>query len=261
MSQTIPEKWFDADLAVVDVETTGLNSKVDRVIEIGIIFMRQGEVVESWGQLFDPGIPIPEDVVKLTGITQDDVNGKPSFDSLAADIRTRLEGKVLVAYNLSFDRGFIQSEFERSGISWADGPALDPLVFAREFIKQGSKRLGVVAERLGIELVEAHRATFDAEVAGRILYAFRDKLPERLEDLITLQQQWAKRQEQKMAAWRKRRGRGDESSDDTPVSQATPQLEPQGSQDIVLGPAYIYGDDPDPVRFFYKQLPDAGTRR
>ena len=255
----ISEHWYDCDLAVIDVETTGLDAKNDRVIEIGIVHMRAGKLLESWGQLIDPEREIPPEVVKLTGIQPEDCKGQPTFASMAAEIRSRLEGRVVVAYNLEFDRSFVTEELRRAGSTWPDGPALDPLVFARELqaSQGGSKRLGKVAERLGIELLEAHRAVNDAEVAGKVLYAFREQLPSRLQDLTTLQAQWAQQQEQLMAARKRRRGVFDEAE---PAESTGPSVIEVGGI-AKLGPAYIYGTESDPVRFLYGQLPDVGSTR
>jgi len=254
-----PELWFEADLAIVDVETTGLNPDNDRVIEIGIIHMRAGEVLDRYSQLVDPGIPIPEEVVKLTGIQPEDVRGKPAFDAIAAEVRARLEGKVVVAYNLSFDKKFITSEFQRANTTWPEGPCLDPLVFARELHRNdGSKRLEAVAKRLGIELANAHRAADDAEVTGHVLCAFREQLPPILTDLVQLQEQWSVQQEQQMAAWRRRRGKEGPDAFAEAKKETVPASEK--SDQLVLGPAYIYGNEPDPVRFFYKQISNIGSR-
>ena len=173
-------------LAVIDVETTGLEPEEDRIIEIGIIRFEQGEVVESYGELIDPGCELPEEVTEITGIEPADLEGKPRFEELAGPIHERLQGVGIVAYNLSFDRGFVAAELERCGRSWPeDAPTLDPLIFARQFFKNHPrKNLGSIAKLLGIPLEEAHRATHDATVAGHVLYAFEDRLPERLEDLL-----------------------------------------------------------------------------
>ena len=254
----ITERWFDCDLAVVDVETTGLDPKNDRVIEVGVVHMRGGEILESWGHLIDPERDIPDVVVQITGIQQSDVDGKPTFRDIIDELRSRLTDRVFVAYNLGFDSAFLKSEFDRARVPWPESPCLDPLVFAREFHKDaGSKRLGKVAERLGIELLEAHRAVNDAEVAGKVLYAFRDKLPPVLEDLEVLQRQWAIQQEQALAAQRRRRG-AEVDDDDIPM---IPMAALESDEGIILGPAYIYGSEPDPLRYFYSQLPEVGARR
>ncbi|MEC8023689.1 MAG: 3'-5' exonuclease [Myxococcota bacterium] len=249
--------WFEADIAIFDVETTGLSATKDRVIEIGIVHMRAGEVIESWGQLIDPEREIPAEVAKLTGIQQEELTGQPTFDAVAKTIAEKLQGKVLCAYNHEFDMGFLRAELTRAGVAVPDAPCLDPLVFAREIQKEhGSKKLGKVAERLGISLEGAHRAVNDAEATGHVLYAFRDELPPGLTELLELQKHWALQQEQLMAM--RRRWRGDlEAGSDLQTTVKTVSTE----DGIVLGPAYVYGNEPDPIRFFYSQLPDVGTTR
>src|SRR5690606_22426868 len=124
----------------------------DRIIEVGIVHMQGGKVVDSWGQLINPEREIPEAVVNLTGIKPEDVADKPTFGAVAAEVAARLQGRGIVAYNLPFDRKFIAAELERAQLAWpADNPTFDPLIFARQFHKdEGSKKLGEVAARLGI---------------------------------------------------------------------------------------------------------------
>lgn len=244
--------WKGCPLAVVDVETTGLDPKVDRVIEIAVIEMRDGEVTDRFAALVNPDQEVPDEVVRITGIQPEQLVGAPRFATLAAEVRARLEGRVFVAYNLPFDRAFIKAELERAGLDFPEVVPIDPLVFIRELHKnQGSKRLGAVAERLGISLENAHRAADDAEVAGRILYALAPQLPARLGDLRLLQGQWERQQANDMAGWRNRRGGGMEA-----VGGGLAQ-----ERGNALGPAYIYGDDTDPVRYMFVHLPDSGARR
>ena len=250
-------QWFDADLAIVDVETTGLDATKDRVIEIAIIHMRAGQTIERWSTLVDPGIALPDEVVAITGITSEMLKGQPRFRDVADAVLDRLIGRVFVAYNHAFDQAFVRTELARLERPWHDPPCLDPLVFAREFQKDdGSKKLGKVAERLGISLVEAHRAANDAEVAGQVLYAFRALVPPNLEDLVALQAQWSLQQEQTLALQRKWRGQVDE--DGMPGSTMAALTSADG---FILGPAYIYGSEPDPIRFFYGLLPDVGGKK
>lgn len=243
-----PDKWIDLPLAVIDVETTGLDDQTDRIIEIAIIRFEHGEVVDSYGQLIDPGCEVPEEVTEITGISEEDLKGKPTFADVAQDIWERLQGVGVVAYNLSFDKGFVAAELERVGLSWPeDAPTMDPLIFARQFFKSNSrKNLGAIADELGIPLEEAHRATHDATVAGHILYAFEDRLPPRLEDMTVLQAQWEAEQAREMARWR---GGG------FSLGSASATQRPIG-----LGPAYIYGDEADPLRALYSSIPEAPER-
>jgi DNA polymerase III epsilon subunit family exonuclease len=243
-----PERWIDLPLAAIDVETTGLEPEEDRIIEIGIVHFESGEVQDVYGQLIDPDMPLPEEVSELTGITEDDLEGKPTFDEIAGEVADELAGEGIVAYNLDFDRSFVQAELERHGQNWPDeAPTFDPLVFARQFFKdRRSKTLEEIAGELGIPLEDAHRATADAEVAGHVLYEFADRLPEQLDDLMVLQAQWEQSQAQERASWRDEEAEPSESL-----------VEGIGDDSPGLGPAYVYGDDPDPLRTLYRSVPEA----
>ena len=244
--------WIDLPISSVDVETTGLDPKTDRVIEIAIIHMRNGEEEGRWSSLVNPGCDIPDEVSRITGIKASDLTDAPSFASIVDDIKARLENRIFVAYNLDFDRAFIKNEIERAGASWEELTYVDPLIFARELHRnKGSKRLGSVAERLGIEIGQAHRAADDAVASGKVLYAFASQLPATLEDLTVLQGQWARQQENERASWRNRREGGPESV------IGTSEVE-RGN---ALGPAYVYEEETDPVRAMFLHLPDSGSRR
>ena len=250
MSSNWPDRWMDLPLAVIDVETTGFDAEDDRIIEIGIVHFLGGKVVDSYGQLVNPGRPIPDAVVKLTGITDEDVADAPPFSEVAEEVHRRLLDHGIVAYNLPFDRKFVANSLARHGLEWPEeNPSFDPLIFARQFHREAkSKKLGEVAARMGIDLVEAHRAVDDATVAGHVLYAFKDQLPPRLEDLLILQAQWERQQEREMAQWRNRRADDGESSS---------WMAGDTSETIGLGPGFIYGSEPDPLRALYSSVPEA----
>lgn len=245
-----PAQWRDLRVVALDVETTGFDADVERIIELGLVTFEAGEVVDTWGVLINPGKPIPDEVVELTGIRNEDVADKPPFAEFAEELNRRLQGVGICAYNLSFDRKFITQELRRCGFDWPiDAPTFDPLIFARQFQSEHRRHsLGKVADRLGITLENAHRATDDAEVAGQILYAFAPQLPGDLKDVLVLQAQWEQLQEQAQS-WR-RRARGDEPS---AALQAVSML---GAKAIGLGPAYLYGEELDPLRAIYMSVPE-----
>jgi len=243
--------FLDCPVAVIDVETTGFNPEQDRVIEIAVIHMRGGEVTESWGTLVNPLRNVPEDVQRITGIDPSTLVDAPTFDRVAAEVHARIEGRVFVAYNLTFDRAFVTHELARAGLGFPCDRFLDPLVFVRELQRgAGSKRLAAVAERLGITLSNAHRATDDAEAAGRILYRLAEELPPSLGEMMLLQQQWEQQQKNEMAGWRGERGGAFSQTIGGNVSRGN-----------ALGPAYLYGHDTDPVRAMFAHLPDSGGAR
>jgi len=102
-------------LAFIDIETTGGNSERDRITEIGIKTLANGQESE-WACLVDPQTFIPQFIQRLTGITPDMVAGRPSFDEVALQIKKELEGKIFVAHNARFDYGFIKASFKRLGM-------------------------------------------------------------------------------------------------------------------------------------------------
>lgn len=177
------QPWDELPIALLDVETTGRDSSVDRVVELGIVIGKGGEVIARHNWLINPGIPIPEEVRAIHGISDDDVKDSPRFEGIAHEIATALEGCVPAAYNAAFDRAFLANEFARipghgqSGVKLAPGLRrdvdwVDPLVWAREIQRaEKSKALAEVASRLGVKLERAHRASDDAEAALLVLFA------------------------------------------------------------------------------------------
>ncbi len=173
--------WIELPIALVDVETTGRDASVDRVVEVGIAIARGGAIVDRKNWLVNPGRPIPKEASDVHKITDEDVRDAPPFEAVARDVAAVLAGCVPAAYNAAFDRAFLANEAARAGLVGGDLPAsmrrdvewLDPLVWARE-LQQGerSRALAEVAARLGIALENAHRASDDAEAALRVLLAF-----------------------------------------------------------------------------------------
>ena len=91
-------------VACVDLETTGGMAARHRVIEIGIVLLDGGRVVEEWSSLVNPGRRIPKSISEFTGISNEMVEDAPEFGALRQEIRRRLEGRLFVAHNARFDR-------------------------------------------------------------------------------------------------------------------------------------------------------------
>ena len=100
-------------IAFVDVETTGTTPTGDRITEIGIVRVEDGELVEEWSSLVNPECSIPADIQGLTGITNAMVRDAPTFAELRREVQERLEDHLFVAHNARFDYGFIKNEFRR----------------------------------------------------------------------------------------------------------------------------------------------------
>jgi DNA polymerase III subunit epsilon len=204
--------WREIDVALLDVETTGRDASVDRVVELGIAVGRRGEIVARYNWLINPGMPIPAEVTAIHHITDEMVADKPRFEAVAAEIASALKGCVPAAYNAMFDRAFLMGEFSRAKADGAGAPALsrevdwlDPLVWARDIQEnEKSRSLGDVAARLGVTLENAHRAQDDAEAALRVLYALgRDpRMPTAYGAMVQEQRRLSQKQADARRMWR-----------------------------------------------------------
>jgi len=204
---------MDLPIAMLDTETTGRDPERDRIVEIGIVVGRAGQVIRRENWLVNPGIPIPAEASEVHGIRDEDVKDQKTFAEIAFEVAKALEGTVPAAYNASFDRAFVVSEIARSGLVVSALPSclrpgidwIDPLVWAREVQKyEKGKKLGEVAARLGVALENAHRASDDAEAALRVLYAFAEdtRLPRIYGAFVQEQRRLARTQEDDFRVWR-----------------------------------------------------------
>ena len=106
--------WQEIPLVVIDFETTGRDAETDRVIEIGLVTFEGGRVTSREGLLVNPGIPVPEESRAVHGITDEELAGAPDFATVMPQVLELLQGKLPVAYNASFDRGFLLAELRRA---------------------------------------------------------------------------------------------------------------------------------------------------
>jgi DNA polymerase-3 subunit epsilon len=163
-------------VACVDLETTGGMAARHRVIEVGIVLLDGGRVVEEWSSLVNPGQRIPASIASFTGITNEMVADAPSFDDLRSEIRSRLDGRLFVAHNARFDYGFVRNEFRRVGEKFS-APVLCTVRLSRSlFAAHGRHNLDSLIERWGLECHERHRALGDAAVLPGLLAAFEASL-------------------------------------------------------------------------------------
>lgn len=176
--------------AVVDVETTGRASwGGHRIIEIAIVEVRGGAIVDEFQTLVNPGQGIPAAITALTGIRPDMVQRAPYFEHVAGEVEERLAGRAFVAHNAAFDWSFVASELVRT---LGDAPRLPKLCtvrMCRRLVPQLRYRnLDVVSRHFGIEIHDRHRAYGDALATARVLLRLLDEASGRgIEDLATLE--------------------------------------------------------------------------
>jgi DNA polymerase III epsilon subunit family exonuclease len=157
-------------VAALDLETTGLKSSGDRVVEAAVVRLDPGGILRQRSFLINPGHPIPKPSIDVHGITDGMVDGAPSFIAVLPRLTPLIEGAVLIAHNAPFDIGFIEAECSRHGLTPPVPMAVvDTLQLARKVFKQPRCGLGSLAERIGLPLPGAHRALADAR-AALVLY-------------------------------------------------------------------------------------------
>lgn len=159
-----------AEFSVVDVETTGLSARNNRVIEIGIVKIKNLKIADRYQTLINPGCRIPAFITQFTGIDDTDVYSKPYFSEVITEIENFIGDSVVSGHNLNFDRAFLQHEFLRSGTEPLANPELCTLKLARRLYPMlRSKSLSAVTKHLRLKNPSVHRAAGDAEATARIL--------------------------------------------------------------------------------------------
>lgn len=196
--------WKDARWTVVDAETTGLDKRADRIIEVGVCVIENRQMLGTWSHVIDPQIMnLAPKVTEITGLKLADLIGRPVFAAVAPKLSELFEkSHCLAAYNARFDKPFFEREFQNSDWVMPNRPWLDPLVWVRNFDGSGKNKLVEACARHGIDASNAHRAEDDAQMAAELMLKMLDRLPDDLDSLISLQDIWQRRQDQ---AFRKKR--------------------------------------------------------
>lgn len=167
---------LDGDFVAFDIETTGLNAKSDRIIEIGAVLFSNGEVIDTFNAMVDPGRPIPPEITKLTGIDDTMVRGQPDISAVLPAFINFVSGRVLAAHNATFDISFISEACKRLKINYHP-TFLDTRNMARGLLTNLSKfDLHTVSQELNIQPFQHHRASDDAGAVAYILFSFFSRL-------------------------------------------------------------------------------------
>jgi len=155
---------------VVDIETTGGGPRGDRITEIALVALDHGKVIERWSSLINPGQPITPFVVQLTGINDAMLENAPTFASVWPEISRRLQGRIFVAHNVSFDYGVLQRETADMGVPF-QYPKLCTVRLSRKMLPglKGGHSLGNLVGSLNLSNENPHRALGDAEATASLL--------------------------------------------------------------------------------------------
>ena len=171
---------IDRDVIVFDLETTGLSAQNDRIIEIGAVRLHGGEVVSEFDTFVDPKRTLSEEIVKLTGISDDMLIGAPQ-EAAALDAFYEFCGDttVLVAHNAPFDTGFLQQAALRCGKEYTF-TSIDTVGISRALYPHlANHKLDTVAKYMKLPPFQHHRASDDARVLAEI---YKRMIPDMRDD-------------------------------------------------------------------------------
>lgn len=169
-NQDYPDYIKNNVFVVFDVETTGFSPETNDLTEIGAVKIVNGKIVEKFQSLCRPFQSIPQDVVNLTGITDEMVKDMPPSTELIKDFYQFVQDAILVGYNVNFDYSFIQAVGKRANIQFTNEKK-DCLVEAKAKVYLKRYKLKDLVTYLGITLDNAHRALYDATATAEAFLA------------------------------------------------------------------------------------------
>src|SRR5687768_12538348 len=166
-----------AEFLALDTETNGLARDRCELTEVGAVLVGGGELHDRWSSLVGVAEPLGRGIQRFTGITQAMVDEAPPPEAVLPELAKLLRGRVLVAHNAAFDTRVLKQAFARAALDWPDPPVLCTVALARRFAPLQRRRgLASLADALGVEVEETHRALPDAETCARVLCALLPRL-------------------------------------------------------------------------------------
>ncbi|WP_339052915.1 PolC-type DNA polymerase III [Fusobacterium animalis] len=174
------KKIDDEEFVVFDIETTGLNSHTNEIIEIGAVKIKAGRIVDRYSQLINPGRPIPYHITEITSITDEQVANEPKIDKVIGKFVDFIGDAVLVAHNAPFDMGFIKRDIKKYLNIDYQCSVIDTLQMARDLFPDLKKYgLGDLNKTLGLALEKHHRAVDDSQATANMFIIFLEKYKEK----------------------------------------------------------------------------------
>ena len=177
---------FKGEIVCFDIETTGLKKKQEVIIEIGAVVLKDGKVTESFNTFVSPGRILNPEIIQLTGITDEMLQGAPTQEQALRAFLDFVGDRPLAAHNAEFDMGFIAEGCRKYGIPF-EKTSVDTLILAQNLLPElGKYKLDIVAEHLQLPAFNHHRASDDAATVAYMLVPFFRMLEE--QGVHTLQQ-------------------------------------------------------------------------
>ena len=169
----------DKSFVIIDIETTGLNSnpdygEVNHIIEVGAVKIEQGKITKKFSSFCTCPISLPDEIVKLTGISNGDLANAPTIKQVLSELYKFCKDSEIVGHNVSFDLGFLNYCGAQQKIlfkqAYADTLAMSRLLLKNKLVNY---RLATVAEHFKLKF-KGHRALNDALVTAKIFLKLTD---------------------------------------------------------------------------------------
>lgn len=173
------QQKIDTTYCVLDLETTGFSAVNEKITEIGVMKIKDGEVIDQFSCFVNPEKHIPRRVTEVTNITDDMVKDAETIEKVFPKLLAFIQDTVLVAHNAPFDIGFLKQNAKRLGYEF-DFTYIDTLSLAKDLFPDYKKyKLGKIAENLGIKVEVAHRALDDVDTTVKVFKVMLDMLKKR----------------------------------------------------------------------------------
>jgi len=174
----------EVTFVIVDLETTGATPMNSGITEIGAVKVRAGEQISNFRTFCNPGMPIPEFITEITGITQEHVRLAPEVPAAVQEFLawanlSSTHDTILVAHNAPFDLGFLEQACITHDIQWPEPPVLDTLRLARKLLDRDevpNKKLATLASHFNAPTSPTHRALDDAMATVTVLHALIERV-------------------------------------------------------------------------------------
>ncbi len=177
MVKNVPE------VVALDIETTGLNSEEDRIVEIALIKIKNGITCQKFTSFINPEIDIPADGLPINKIKPSMVKYAPFFRDIAAQLSRFITGEVLLIQNADFDIPFLKAEFKRCGMKFSETSVYDTLYIAKKLFSFEKNSLSYLANFYKLDVGDMHRAEKDAMLTYQIFSRFFEEKPCEVSDM------------------------------------------------------------------------------
>ena len=177
------KNMLEQTYVVFDFETTGFNAGgADSIIEIGAVKIRNGEILERYDELINPGRPLPEKITAVTNITDDMLKDKDNEENAVKRFIEWFKDCPMVAHNAKFDVSFLEMAYKKYNLGTFTNPVIDTLELSRTMDNTYARHsLSALVKRYDVPWDESahHRGDYDAEGTALVFHKMLKKLSNR----------------------------------------------------------------------------------